>query len=299
MIFLAGSIILSSYLTLAFKACQKFKINIFQAIVFNYITCVITGIIVNGSQPFNAANFHSRWFPWAVAMGALFIVLFNITGYTTQKIGVAVASVANKLSLVIPFVFSIYLFKESSSWLKIASILVALVAVVLSCYPSGNDFNHASGDHAKTGFTVMLFPAILFIGSGLLDSLINYVNHPSTNIVTATDNNAYLITGFATAGTIGIVILMSQVMLGKANIQAKAIAAGICIGIPNYFSIWCLVIVLNQYPGKSSAVIPVNNMGIVLFSAVMAWILFREKLSFINWLGIILSVGAIAMIAFG
>jgi uncharacterized membrane protein len=40
-------------------------------------------------------------------------------------------------------------------------------------------------------------------------------------------------------------------------------------------------------------------MGIVLFSAVMAWLLFKEKLSLINWIGIGLAVGAIALIAYG
>jgi len=40
-------------------------------------------------------------------------------------------------------------------------------------------------------------------------------------------------------------------------------------------------------------------MGIVLFSTVAAWIFFRERLSKLNWLGIILSIAAIAFIAFG
>jgi uncharacterized membrane protein len=71
------------------------------------------------------------------------------------------------------------------------------------------------------------------------------------------------------------------------------------IGIPNYFSIWCLVQVLKDYQGNSSAILPINNMGIVLFSTVAAWIFFRERLSKLNWLGIILSIAAIAFIAFG
>jgi uncharacterized membrane protein len=40
-------------------------------------------------------------------------------------------------------------------------------------------------------------------------------------------------------------------------------------------------------------------MGIVLFSSVMAALLFKERLSIINWIGILLAVGAIALIAFG
>jgi multidrug transporter EmrE-like cation transporter len=39
-------------------------------------------------------------------------------------------------------------------------------------------------------------------------------------------------------------------------------------------------------------------MGIVLLSSVVAWMLFRERLSNLNWLGIVLSLGAIALIAF-
>jgi len=37
----------------------------------------------------------------------------------------------------------------------------------------------------------------------------------------------------------------------------------------------------------------------VLFSALVAWVAFKERLSLLNWIGIILSLGAIALIAFG
>ena len=79
----------------------------------------------------------------------------------------------------------------------------------------------------------------------------------------------------------------------------KNLLAGVLIGVPNYFSIWCLVRFLKNSPWQSSASIPVNNMGIVLFSAVVAWLLFKERLSLINWLGILLSLIAIYFIAFG
>ncbi len=40
-------------------------------------------------------------------------------------------------------------------------------------------------------------------------------------------------------------------------------------------------------------------MGIVLFSAAVAWLLFREKLTVLNQVGIGLALVAIAMIAYG
>jgi drug/metabolite transporter (DMT)-like permease len=292
MIYLIGSIVLTSYLTLAFKACEKYRVSIFQAIIFNYITCVITGSVLNGSFPVNAANMQQPWFKWACLMGVLFITIFNVIGMTTQKIGVAVASVANKLSLIIPVVLSVYLYNETVLGWKLAGVIPALLAVVLTCYQG----KAANGSGQPRGKLVYLLPVVLFIGSGLLDALINHVQQ---KYVTDENRNAYLITGFFSAAVIGSILLAIQYATKRLQFEWRHLIAGIIIGIPNYFSIWCLVRFLKNSPWQSSASIPVNNMGIVLFSSVMAWLLFREKLSKVNWVGIGLSVLAIYLIAFG
>lgn len=293
MLFLIGSIILSSWLTLSFKLLERFRINTFQAIVFNYITCVITGSVVNGAFPINAAAVQEPWFKWAMLMGAVFIVLFNVIAKTAQTMGVAIASVANKLSLVIPFLFSIVLYNEAATGLKIAGVLLALVAVVFTCWPSA-DHKEPSGKVVKPAY--FLLPLFLFIGSGLLDTMIKYVE---TTFVNNSNQNAYLISSFAAAATIGSVRLLIGFTSGSIKFEPKAVLAGIIIGVPNYFSIWCLMHVLKAYAGNSSAIIPINNMGIVLFSTIVAFLLFNEKLSKLNWLGIVLSIAAIALIAYG
>lgn len=293
MIYLLGSIILTSYLTLAFKVCEKYKVPVFPAIVFNYITCVITGSFVNGAFPIDAAAIGTPWFKWACIMGALFVSIFNIIGITTQRIGVAVASVANKLSLIIPVVLSVYLYNETVAGWKLVGVILALVAVVLTCLPANNQLNANSKDGGSLKF---FLPVVLFIGSGLLDALINHVQQ---NYVTPENSNAYLISGFFSAATIGFIILLAQYLLKKRKFAWQHLIAGVLIGIPNYFSIWCLIHFLKSSPWESSASIPMNNMGIVLFSTLVAAILFKEKLSRLNWLGVILSALAIYLIAFG
>ena len=291
MIYLVGSIVLTSYLTLSFKACEKYGVNVFQAIVFNYITCVITGSIVNGAFPIDAENIKTPWFGWAMIMGAMFVSIFNIVAITAQKNGVAVASVANKLSLIIPVVLSVYLYQETVAGWKAVGVVLALVAVVLTCYTTSG-----KGDTTQKNKWVYLLPLVLFISSGLLDALINHVQ---LTYVTADNNNDYLVSSFFSAATIGTVILLTQLIRRKQEFVWKNLIAGVLIGIPNYFSIWCLVHFLQESPWQTSASIPVNNMGIVLFSAVVAWILFKERLTKINWLGILLSLVAIYLIAFG
>lgn len=290
MLYLIGSIVLTSYLTLSFKACEKLQVNVFQAIVFNYITCVITGSFVNGSFPVHAANIAMPWFKWACIMGAMFVSIFNVVALTAQKNGVAVASVANKLSLIIPVILSVYLYNETVAGWKATGVILALLAVAFTTYAPGANRGE------KRGMMQYVLPLVLFLSSGLLDALINHVQ---LTYVTNENNNDYLVSSFFSAATIGSTILLIQYIRKKQMFQWKNLLAGVLIGIPNYFSIWCLMHYLKESPWQTSSSIPVNNMGIVLFSAVVAWLLFKERLSKINWLGVALSLLAIYLIAFG
>jgi drug/metabolite transporter (DMT)-like permease len=172
MIYLLGSIVLTSYLTLSFKYCEQHGVSIFQAIVFNYITCVITGSIVNGAFPIDGNTIQTPWFKWACLMGLMFISIFNVVGLTAQKMSVAVASVANKLSLIIPVVLSVYLYQESVTGWKLVGVVLALLAVALTCYPEKQG---GESDKKPVQKWAYFLPVILFFGSGLLDALINHV----------------------------------------------------------------------------------------------------------------------------
>jgi len=293
LLYLFLAIVLNAYLILALKAVERFRIPVLQAIVFNYITCVVTGSVFIGSFPINAAAPQQAFFWWAVLMGCLFVSLFNLIGFTAQRISVSVASVANKLSLVIPFGFSLYLYNEHASVLKLLGLVLALVAVVATCLPAKKEGTAGKG---LSPFLRVAVPVILFAGSGLLDTLIKYVEQ---NFLNETNSDAYLITSFGTAATIGLIVMVSLVATGRQKFVPASIVAGVLIGVPNYFSIWSIVRVLKLHPGNSSAIIPINNMGVVLVSSVLAFFFFRERLSSINWMGIVLSLAAIGLIAFG
>lgn len=290
LLLLIASIILTAWLTIAFKIAAHFGISNLQAIVYNYTVCVITGSFVNGSFPVNNSLIQQPWLPWALLMGCCFISLFNLAAFVVQKIGVAVATVAYKLSLVIPFVFSLYLYHERSTALKIAGVALALVAVWFTTRPQ------KGSPGKRVSWILWVMPLLLFVGSGLLDTMIKYVQQAYIN---PANQNTYLITAFCVAATVGLLILLFLFITKRQKFSARAVVAGVCIGVPNYFSIWCLMGALKGYAGNSSAIIPINNMGIVLLTALVAWLGFKEKLSTINWLGIVLSLGAIALIAFG
>jgi uncharacterized membrane protein len=291
MIYLLGSILLTSYLLLSFKYVERFGISNLQVIVANYWVCVITGSLVGGTTPFQASTVEQSWFPYALIIGAGFISLLFLIATVAQRMGVSVVSVASKLALIIPFLMSIYLYQEQVKVWHIGGILLALPAVVMtSVKPAVDKSAHATA----LSWRDYVSPFILFVGSGFLDTLVKYVEQTH---LAGQDPDHYLVTGFATAGTIGLVVVIFRVVTGKEKFQWKSILAGLLIGIPNYFSIWCLMKALAGFPGKSSSMIPMNNLGIVVFSTVVAIYLFHEKLLKINRWGLLLAILSITLLA--
>ena len=287
MFYLAATILLNVLLSVIFKLFPKYNINTLQAIVVNYCVCVVTGCFFVGEQPFHAAALAQPWFPWALLMGCGFISIFNLLAFCTRIDGITTTTIANKLSLVIPVLFAVWLFGEAVGIVKIAGILLAFPAVYLT-----------SRVKEENGRAQNLFwPIVLFIGSGLLDTLMNFVQH--TFLHQQHEQAVFAIFTFATAGTLGILLIASLGLLKKIQLHRRNVIAGICVGIPNYFSIYYLIRALNSHIFQSSATIPVLNIGILVVSGIAAFVVFREKMNGLRIAGLILSVLAIVLIAWG
>lgn len=291
MLFLLLAILLNAYLSVSFKVFPRFKIDTLQAIVFNYWTCVLTGSVFLGYFPISGASMGEGWFPWAIVMGCLFVSIFNLMGYVTIKESVAISTIANKLSLVIPVLFAVWLYNEPLTWLKIAGIILAIPAVWLSV-------RSRKGIPSKAGY---FWPLLLFFGSGFLDTLVNFVTQKyfaSGDNALQSGQAAYLVHSFAAAATIGLLLLLYLWSTGRRQFAWRNVLAGIIIGIPNYFSIYYLIRLLNSGFMDTSAAIPVVNIGIVLTASVAAILFFKESTSRQRLTGILLSIIAILMIAF-
>jgi len=100
MIYFILVILLNTLLSVLFKMFPKYNIDTFQAIVFNYLTCVITGTWYLGANPFTSQQLQAAWLPYAIIMGIAFISVFNLIGYCTKTIGITATTISNKLSLI-------------------------------------------------------------------------------------------------------------------------------------------------------------------------------------------------------
>ena len=286
MIFLLLSVLASTLIFVTFKLFERFKINILQAIVANYWVAFSTAIIAYRTSVSIAQLPQFGWFYYALALGALFILVFNLMAITTQQSGLSVVSVATKMSLVIPVLFGLFYYKESIGFLKLFGILLALTAVYLTSIRSKQGIN--------INRKYILFPVLVFIGSGIIDTSIKFLEE---TFVAQNDIPLFSAVLFLAAGIVGIFILIIQAIRGNFKFEFKNIIGGICLGIPNYFSIYFLVKTLRSDILESSGIFTVNNVAIVTLSTLAGIILFKEKLSQRNWLGIIFAVIGIFLIA--
>ena len=286
MIYLLLSISASTIIFIIFKLFEKFQINIFQAIVVNYCIAFTTGILsYNGTITISQLP-NLDWFYYTLVLGALFIIVFNLMAITTQKSGLSVVSVATKMSVVVPVLFGLLYYNESLGTVKLIGIAIALIAVYLT------------SNKSKQGITVnrksIVLPILVFIGSGIIDTSIKFLED---TYVANNDVPLFSAIIFLAAAIIGFIFIIIQIIRGSFNFEFKNIIAGICLGVPNYFSIYFLVKTLRSDILESSGIFAINNVSIVALSTFAGIFIFKEKLIRKNWIGIALAILSIILIS--
>jgi drug/metabolite transporter (DMT)-like permease len=274
--------ILFSVLTVSFfKLFERYQVNTLQAIVFNYFTCIGMGNLLSAKPIIMQPFWVESWFPYAIILGFLFIAIFYAIGLTSQKMGVSVSMVAAKLSVVIPVGIAFLFHGDNMTMAKITGVVVSLMAV----YFMSKKQNSQMHSQPKG---LWLLPVTVFVGSGIIDSMLKYMQHQFIPPANASD---ILSTVFWVALCLGTFVLVVQ----QKAIGIKSICWGIALGIPNFFCMYYLVKTLELF--ESSIVFPINNMAIVIGSTLVSLVFFKEHLSKQNWLGFTLAIISILIIS--
>jgi drug/metabolite transporter (DMT)-like permease len=285
MIFLIASIIVSTLFGISFKVISIKKINSFQTIIINYIVAGSLGFITTKSDVTPLTVFHQSWFGVAVGLGIVFIGSLFVIAETTSKYGISVAQVANRMSVVVPITIAILYYGDNLTVFKIVGIILAIAAVYL--------VSHKEGGSKSSQKFWWLFPLIIFICSGIIDSSINYAQR---NLLNDTDFDAFLSTIFSTAFVFGAIVLLYQLLIKKETFETRAIPAGIILGVINFGTMYCIIMALNSNIIEASSLFPINNLSILTLSTIISVLVYKEKLSQKNWIGIGLSLAAIVIL---
>lgn len=285
MIYLFTSILSSTLILVIFKIAGRYRTDNFALVVINYFVASILGIAL-GSMPALSGDRETGWYIMAVVTGISFIMVFVIMAYTTQKAGMAVSTIAAKMSVAVPILFSIKAFNETLTPHKIIAIIFALIAVLLTVYRKNN--------FKPSNRKAMLLPLLLFIGSGSVDSMVKYSQEV---YVTTSQSVQFSTLLFMVAAISGFIVLLFRQSSRKEVLKPKTLIAGLFLGVANFGSLWGMINGLDSKIFDSSVFFGINNLGIVMLTILIALLIFNEKLLVINKIGILLSIIAIIFLS--
>lgn len=292
MIYLFLCIISSTLIFVIFKFLDRLQIPVLPVIIYNYLIASLLGFVITGNKLSSMLGGEKDWLPLSLIIGVLFIVMFFIIGKSSEKAGISITTVASKMSVVSPIIFSIIIDPlDDVNLLKIAGVIIALLAVFLTIYKKKT---------LDLDSQAIVYPVVLFFGMGIVDSLVKLAQ---MTYIGAGELAIFTAVLFLIAFLTGIVYLLVSHNKFSKLFSTKAFIWGSLLGISNFGSIYFIIKALN-YRGPQGRIIDgsivfgVNNTGIVVLSVLLGFLIFREKLRNINYLGIFLALVAIIIFAY-
>lgn len=269
---------------ICFKLFPRYGINNLNAIVVNYLTAVLTGVVVLGELPFGMDAIDQAWFPYALFLGFIFVTIFNVVALTVQKTGVVIGTLFQKMSLLFPVVAAMLFFGEPIIILRIIGIALAILSIIIINLPKKN-----GADEFNALRKYWYLPLLTLLGSGLIELLLYYVD---VKKIAPNGDIGFVCFLFFTAGCIGLIF---KIVTGRIKIGRKDLIAGICLGIPNFFSIYLLLKSLSVGV-DASVMFPFINVGTILSGVILGFVVFKEEINKTKVMGVITAIIAIILI---
>lgn len=286
MIYLILSIILFTAVFVIMRLYGRFNLDNHQALTWNYATSACIGIIVSASKGTLVSPVSQPWFVFALLTGFSFILTYALIAESSQRSGVTVTSLSSKLSVVIPTLFGIIFLKETLGLTAGIGIVLALTALylVVGTGKRGKDSEHT----VSKG--MVLLPVFIFLSTGIGDILMKMTEQTNTS-----DDMVPMIAFiYFVSFLFGVMLVAYDLISGKSKWQWKSALGGLVLGTVNFLSTCCIYRALRTF--DNVVFFPVYNIGVVCLSALAGWLLFKEKLTWTNYLGLVIAVIAVILI---
>lgn len=277
MIYLLLSILSSTLVAVVIRWNEGRGVNRFGALFFNYATAGTLGLfLLGGASPGEGIL---QLLPLSLFAGGVFVAAFYVYMATVNRSGLSITVTVTRLSVIIPVLGSLIIFREKLSLVQVSGLLLALLAIYF--------FSRTPNQTAKSGGqNLWLLPVLLFflVGGGDFSLKIFQEIHPVERMPLF----MVLVFCFST--------LFSLLLLLMLRIQStwNTIAGGIVLGIPNFLSAYFILKLLRHLPGALA--FPLNNIGIIILSTLGGWIFWREKPPRTARLAILMAIVAVFLL---
>lgn len=255
-----------------------------QLVLWNYpATVLLTYFLLkpNGmATPWEHLPY-SLYVPLIVLLPTLFIFIALAIKYS----GIVKTDIAQRMSLFIPLLAAFLLFGEQIEVGKLSGIGIGLLAVICSV-----GWNKGGNDQKSSS---ILYPSIVFVGMGIVDILFKQVaQHKEIPYI---DSMFFVFVG---AMVVAFMILSYQLLVQGKRADRRSILWGCLLGIFNFLNIFFYMKAHRAIPTNPSIVFTAMNVGVIVLGTLVGIWIFKEKLSAVNKIGLVLAVISILLITY-
>jgi uncharacterized membrane protein len=199
---------------------------------------------------------------------------------TIGRRGASIAVSASQLSVLIPVSLSVVMFGERLSTTQLIGVAIALISLPLLAAKIGGGLKGGLDRE-----TLLLLVTQLFV-QGFAQF--------SSKVLVATglgaERSAFFFAVFVSAALVTIPVALRH----RGEIGRKDLAYGSVVGVCNIGGNLSILLALAVLPG--AIVFPLVNSGGLLLVTILAWLIFRERVSRVNAFGIALTLTAVLLI---
>ena len=267
-VYLALSVACSVSVGVLLKVGRQRGLDARQAILVNY---GVASALCASLLPIKLEQFPTSGMPLLVflALGVLLPTIFMVLARSVHYAGIVRTDAAQRLSLVIPLLSAFLLFGEPLTTNKLLGIGLAFTALLcLLAKPAQQQQSHSG--------KAWLWPLLVLFGYGVIDVLFKQMAKMGGNFPTV------LLLSFVLAG--GLMLL--YLLLAHVRWQKGSLLTGLLLGVLNFANIYTYLRAHQTLPGNPALVFSAMNMGVITVGTLVGALLFKERMQWINWIGV-------------
>lgn len=280
MLYLLISIICSVSVGLLLKIAKRYSIDIVQVITVNYAFAIAL-CYFSFSPNISVIDKNSPWetyIPLAILLPSVFLILAS----SIKNMGIVKTDIAQRLSLFIPILASYFIFQEQFSQLKFIGLAVAFPAMFLIL---------SRNKSIDSNQNKWIYPTLVLLGFGIIDVFFKQIALQKSFPYTTS-----LFIVFCIAFVVALLFTGYSVFIQKKKLQFINLIFGSILGILNFGNILCYLKAHKAFADNPSTVFASMNMGVIILGSLAGILLFKEKVTLKNYIGIALALIAVILI---
>ncbi len=274
--FLLLTILCSTSIALILKYSDTKKGEPIVLLAGNYLVATVISLTILLFRDDKVFSQETLFF--GLGLGIIFVLSFFAFAKAVGYAGTGLATTSSRLSVIIPILLSIIIYNEVPNEFHLLGFLFAAITFIMFYFSVKG--NHKEGE----GLLKYLFLIAVLIGIGINDFSMKVFKswRPER------EEPFFVFFIFSSA----LVYSLIYISIKKIKIVKETALWGLALGVPNIFSTVFLLAALALIP--AIIVYPLINVGIILFTTLLAFIIWKEKLN--RWGVLALASGLLAIL---